>query len=99
PLVGVVKKHAVAMAVDDLVLDVAFQVAHAGYGNGHLHARVGGSDPKRGRAAAGDAGDADLVGIHVGAGTEIIDGADAVPGLDAGRRVADRMPPEAVLEL
>ena len=54
------------MAVDDLVLDVALQVAHAGDGDGHLDALVGGGDPERRRAAAGDAGDADLVGIDIG---------------------------------
>src|SRR5436190_1501926 len=50
-------------------------------------------------ATAGDAGDADLVGIDVGSGAEIIDGTDAVPAFDGGGAVADRMPPEAIVVL
>ena len=72
------------MAVDDLVLDVAFQIAHAADGHGHLDAVVGGGDPERGRPAAGDAGDADLLRIDIGPGLQIIDGPHAVPALDAG---------------
>src|SRR5207248_5969061 len=98
PVVGVDHQHAVAMAVDDLVADVAFEVAHAADGNGDLDALVRRGDPDGRRSAAGDAGDADLLRVHVGPRQQIIDGADAVPALDAGGRVAARVPPPAVLD-
>ena len=42
--------------------------------------------------AAGAAGDADALRVDFGAGAEVVEGADAVPGFDAGRRVAAGMP-------
>src|SRR5262249_4985033 len=95
--VAVHQEHAVAVAVDDLVGDVTLQVAHAADRHGHLDALVGGADPDRRRPAAGDAGDADAVRIDILAAHQIIDGADAVPALDAGGRVAERLPPPAAL--
>src|SRR5207244_6973980 len=96
PTISVDHQHAIAVMVDDLVLDVAFQVAHAADGDGAADALVGRGDPDGGRPAAGDAGDADALGIDVGATDEIIDGADAVPALDAGRRIAAGLrPPSA----
>ena len=95
PFVGVVEQHAVAMVIDDLLGDVTFQIAHAADRDGALHALVGRRDPERGRAAAGDAGHADPIRVHVGPAHEIIDRSDAVPALDAGRGVAGRVPPPA----
>src|SRR5260370_30360891 len=95
PLVRVVQEHAIAMAVDDLVLDVAFQVAHAADWDGTVDAVIGGGDPEGGCPAAGDAGDRDLVRSHVRPGDQIIDAANAVPAFAAGRAVAAAWPPTA----
>src|SRR5207245_6372375 len=48
-------------------------------------------------AAATDARDADALGVHVGSADEVVDAADAVPALDARRRVAQGLPPPAAL--
>ena len=85
--------------VDDLVFDVAFQVAHAADGDGTFDAIVGRGDPDGGRPAAGDAGHADALGIDVGPAHEIIDGPDAVPTLNAGGRVAAGLPPPTALAI
>src|SRR5262249_4374697 len=98
PAVGVDQEHAVAVAVDDLVPDVGLQVAHAADRHGTLDALVGGGDPERRRPAAGDAGHRQPVGVHVGPAHQAAEGADAGPALDAGRRVAGGLPPEASLE-
>src|SRR5262249_21311704 len=95
PLIRVHQEHAVAVAVDDLVGDVALQVAHAADRHGTLHALVGGGDPERRRPAAGNAGHGDPVGIDVGPGAAVIDGPHSVPALDAGGRVAAGLPPPA----
>src|SRR5262249_39741852 len=68
---------------------------HAADRHGHLDALVGGRDPDRRGAAAGDAGDADALGVNVLATYEIVNGANTVPALDAGRRVAGGLPPPA----
>src|SRR5205823_5198123 len=93
PAVGVDHQHAIAVMVDDLVLDVAFKIAHAADGDGAADAVIGSGDPDGGRPAAGDAGDADALGIDIGPTGEIVDGPDAVPAFDAGRRVAAGLPP------
>src|SRR5207248_2780146 len=65
--------------------------------HGTLHPLVGGGDPDRRGAAAGDAGDGDPLRVDVGPADQVVDAADAVPALDARRRVAARLPPPATL--
>src|SRR5207253_4882609 len=98
PSIGVDEEHAVAVAVDDLVLDVALQVAHAADRHGTLDALVRGGDPERRRPAAGDARHRDAVRVHLGPADEVVDAAHAVPALDPRRRVAGRVPPPAVFD-
>src|SRR5262249_20956657 len=75
------------------------QVAHAADGHSTLDPLVGSGDPDRRGTAAGDAGDGDAVGVDVGTTHEIVDATDAVPALDAGRRVTERLPPPAAVAI
>src|SRR6185503_887147 len=97
PAVVVVEEHAVAVAVDAVLADVPGEVRHAAHGRGRLDAAVGRRDPECRGAAAGDAGRAEALRVDLGTGLQVVDRADRIPALDAGRRVAARMPPPALL--
>src|SRR5206468_7173923 len=93
PAPGVDGEHAVAVALDRAVYDVVVEVGNAGHGRGGLDAVVERDDPPRVGAAAGTASDAEAGLVHFGPRLQVVQGADAVPRLDAGGRVAARVPP------
>ena len=93
PAVCVDLEHAVAVAFDAAVDEVVAEVGDAGGGGGAGDAVVEGGDPPGVGAAAGAAGDAEAFGVDFGAGFEVVEGADAVPGFDAGGGVAAGEPP------
>src|SRR5207248_46405 len=97
PGVGIDQEHAIAVAVDDLVRDIALQVAHAADGHSDFDALIGGRDPESGGPAATDAGDADALAVHFRPANEVIDAANPIPAFHAGRRIAQRLPPHANL--
>src|SRR5438874_1214564 len=57
---------------------------------------VGRRNPDRRGAASGNARDGDPLRVDVGPRHQVVDAADAVPALDASRRVAERLPPPAL---
>ncbi len=66
PLKGVVKKHAVTVAVDDPIRHIGEQVGHAADRRRGFHPFIRRRDPKRGRPAAADPGHADPLRVHLG---------------------------------
>ena len=76
---------------------MVLQIGDAGNGNGALDPVVDSRDPPAIRPAAAAAGDAEAVGVDLLARLEVVERADAVPRLDAGRRVAARVPPPHLL--
>src|SRR5207248_2615291 len=93
PSISVDHEHAITMVFDAPVHDVVLQIGDAGHGDEAGRAVVDGGEPPGVRAAARAAGDADLLGVHLGAGFEVVERPHGVPGLDAGRRVAAGRPP------
>ncbi len=85
--------HAVAVAFDAAVDDVIAEIGDAGGGGGAGDAFIECSDPPGVGTAAAATGDAEAFGVHLGAGFEIIEGADAVPCFDTGGGVAAGDPP------
>ena len=99
PLKGVVKKHAVTVAVDDPIRHIGEQVGHATDRRRRFHPFIHRRDPKRGRPAAADPGHADPLRVHLGTTGQIVDAPNAVPALDAGGSVAARKPPPAAFAI
>ena len=91
--------HAVAVAVDDAVVDVGRQGGRAADRRAGLDALVRRRDVPRLRAAAGDAGRAEPGRIDFGPRREQIEAADAVEHLDRGWRVAAAVPVEPALAI
>jgi hypothetical protein len=95
PLENVVHEHAVAMPLDASVDHVIAQAGDAGGGGGGLDAFIHGGDPPGVGAAAAAAGHAEALAIDLGAGLEVVEGADAIPCLHAGRGEPAAGPPPA----
>ena len=93
PSIGIDHEHAVAVTFDAAVNDVILQVGDAGYGNRNLDAIVDGSNPPRVGSSAASSGDSKPLPIDLAASLEIVQRADTVPSLDAGRCVASVVPP------
>src|ERR1051325_8252277 len=97
PLEGINEEHAVAMAVHDILAYVIFEVAHSAHWNRNFHPFIGGTDPEGGCASARNSGDGDAVGIDFWTRLQVIDGADSIPALHGGGRVAAGLPPPTVV--
>ena len=94
PAIGVHHEHAVAVAFHDAVDHMVVEIGDAGDGDGDLDAVVERGGIPRVSAATGAAGHADFGGVDLRARLEVVEGADAVPSLDAGGGVAAGIPPE-----
>ena len=92
PAVGVDPPHAVAVAVNRTILNVREQRRGAADRCGGLDSFVARGNPPRSRAAAGDAGDAELVRIDFAPLREQIEPANAVEQFHPRRRVTARIP-------
>ena len=83
------------MSLDRAVNDMVVQRRDARGRCSDLHTLIEGGDPPRIRSAAAATGHAEAIGIHVGTRHEVVEPADAVPSLDASRRVTAGNPPPA----
>ncbi len=93
PAESVDEVHAVAVPLDAAIDHMVLQVGDARHGYGGLDAVVNRRDPPAIRASAGSPGHTEPLGIDLLARLEVVERPDAVPGLDAGRRVAAVCPP------
>ena len=94
PAIGIHHEHTVAVALDGAVDHVVVEIGDAGDGHGDLDAVVECGGVPRVGAATGATGHADLLGVDLGAGLEVVECADAVPRLHTSGRVAAGVPPK-----
>src|SRR5262245_15013341 len=90
---GVDEKHAIAMPFDGAVHDVILEVGDSCHRCGDFDPVVQGREHPTISAAAGTSCRAYSYLVHFRAGLQIIQGANAVPRLHSGGRVAARVPP------
>ena len=91
------QEHAVAVALDRAIHDMVFQIGDAGDRSRCLNAIIQRRDPPAVGSPSGTTGHPDSRGVYLGAGLQVIQSANAVPGLDPGGRVAARVPPPLAL--
>ena len=99
PTVRVDHEHAVAMPLDRPVDDVIVEAGDSGDRNSHLDPLIDRGDPPRIRSATGTTGDSETFTINFRSALQIVQSSHAVPGFDARRRVAARIPPETIMRI
>ena len=82
-------RRALLGVLGQFVLQVAAERGDEASRRGHRPARLDAAQPRRHRAAAGVAGDADVLRIDLRARQQVIERADAVPGPPASEELAD----------
>src|SRR5262249_6853744 len=76
--------------------DMGIKVGDAGHRNNALHAVVSRRHPPARRPASRSPRHPKPLPVNLLAGLEVVEGAHGVPALDAGRRVAERVPPPVI---
>ena len=86
-------EHAVAVALDAAVDNVIGQVRDAGHRDGDPDPVIECADPPAVGTTAGPSRDPDPLAIDLLPRLQVIQGPDAVPGFDSGRRITAGIPP------
>ena len=97
PAICVHEIHAVAVSLDTAIDDMIPQTADSRHRYGTANAFIQRRQPPAVSSASRASRDTETTGVHFRACFEIIEGADAVPCFNAGRRVAAHVPPPAIV--
>src|SRR5436305_2232499 len=81
PAIRIHREHAIAMAFDRAIDDVIFEIGDSSDGTGRPNAVIERGDQPRVRATAASARHAETSFVHLRPGFEIVQRANAIPGL------------------